>query len=88
MSNQLVTITVNPNALLPDNTQWKHRMKIPSASSNREYIVSQNKSTGGWGCSCPGWIIHRNCKHLKALGLPADGKRFDVRLQIASGAGR
>lgn len=52
---------------LPDKGQWTHRMEIRSQSSGRLYIVSKNKSTGVWGCSCPGWRTHRNCKHLREI---------------------
>jgi len=86
--NNLVTINVKSSALLPDNAQWKHRMQIKSESSGRVYVVSQNKASGGWGCSCPGWITHRTCKHLKALGLPSNLKPFEVRLQITGAAGK
>jgi hypothetical protein len=53
--------------LLPDNKEWKNRIEIKSETSNRLYVVAQNKKTNNWGCSCPGWIIHRKCKHLFAL---------------------
>jgi hypothetical protein len=49
---------------LPDNDQWQNRFEIHSESSSRIYVVSQNKKTQKWGCSCPGWIRHRKCKHL------------------------
>lgn len=57
---------------LEDNSQYTNRFEIASESSNRVYIVAQNKSTGEWSCSCPGWIIkksgkERTCKHLKTL---------------------
>jgi hypothetical protein len=53
--------------ILPDNAQWKNRFKIESESSNRLYVIAQNKSKGHWGCSCMGWIRNRKCKHLTAL---------------------
>lgn len=53
--------------VLPDNAGWKNRFEIKSASSNRLYTIAQRKTGGGWGCSCPGWIRHRTCKHLKAI---------------------
>lgn len=53
--------------VLEDNTQWKNRMRIRSASSSREYIVAQNKSNLEWGCSCMGWKRYRRCKHLTAM---------------------
>jgi len=49
---------------LPDNDQWTNRFEIRSESSNRVYIVAQNKKTGNWGCSCPGYLSKRKCKHL------------------------
>lgn len=57
---------------LEDNSSHTNRFEIASESSNRLYVVAQNKSTGEWQCSCPGWIIkkpgkERTCKHLQAL---------------------
>lgn len=49
---------------LPDNDQWQDRFEIHSESSNRVYIVARNKKSGKWGCSCPGYLAHRKCKHL------------------------
>lgn len=49
---------------LPDNALWENRFEVKSASSNRVYIVAMNKESGKWGCSCPGYKIHRTCKHL------------------------
>jgi hypothetical protein len=49
---------------LPDNALWKNRFEIHSESSDRVYIISQNKESGKYGCSCPGYCIHRKCKHL------------------------
>lgn len=54
---------------LPDNDQWGNRFEIESESSDRIYIVAQNKSTGVWGCSCPAWRTRRYCKHLRTLNL-------------------
>lgn len=50
----------------------RYRMKVPSESSNRMYLVSQNKESGEWQCSCPGWKFkkegkERHCKHLSAM---------------------
>jgi len=75
-----VSISVRSTDALPDNAQWKNRFEIKSSSSNRVYIVSQNIANGHMGCSCPGWRIHRNCKHLTALGLP--GYEQPVTLNI------
>lgn len=65
-------ISILRNAVaLPDNGQWTNRFEIRSASSNRVYVVAQNKATKKWGCSCPGYCIHRKCKHLvEGCGLP------------------
>lgn len=58
---------------LPDNDQWTNRFEIRSESSNRVYIVAQNKKTGNWGCSCPGYLSKRKCKHLvDGCGLSED----------------
>lgn len=62
-----------PNATaLEDNKTHTNRFEIPSESSNRIYVIAQNRGTGEWGCSCPAWIIkkagkERTCKHLRAL---------------------
>jgi len=63
MSNQISIVQKNSIAL-PSNAQWENRFEIRSESSNRVYIVAQNKKTGCWGCSCPGYLSHRRCKHL------------------------
>lgn len=49
---------------LPDKGCWTNRFEIYSESSNRVYVVAQNKDTGKWGCSCPGYCSKRKCKHL------------------------
>ncbi len=49
---------------LADNGQWTKRFEIKSETSNRLYIIACNKKTGKWGCSCPGYLRHRKCKHL------------------------
>lgn len=56
---------------LPDNQIWTNRLEIKSESSNRLYIIAQNKTKRHWACSCPGYRTRRKCKHLAALGLPA-----------------
>lgn len=53
--------------LLEDNAQWTNRLQIRSETSSRLYTVAQRKASGEWGCSCPGWVRNRNCKHLKAV---------------------
>lgn len=66
--------------MLPDNDQWENRFEIRSESSNRVYIVAQNIKRRHWGCSCPGYKIHRKCKHLEAIGLPAYEKPYEAKL--------
>lgn len=61
---------------LPDNDQWMNRFEIRSETSNRIYIISQNKSKKHWGCSCMAWKRYRYCKHLTAVGLPGHEKPF------------
>ena len=79
--NNLPTIYIKQSVTLPDNDQWTNRFEIKSESSNRLYIVSQNKSKRFWGCSCPGWKIHRKCKHLESMGLPSNERPYEARLQ-------
>ena len=56
---------------LPDSQIWTNRLEIKSESSNRLYIIAQNKTKRHWACSCPGYRTRRKCKHLATLGLPA-----------------
>ena len=77
----LPVLRVPSSDLLPNNDQWEHRFYIKSATSDRKYVVSQNKSKRHWGCSCPGWRTRRNCKHLEALGLPSYEKPYEVLLK-------
>lgn len=75
-----IQVTVRKNEVLPDNKLWKNRFEIHSETSDRVYIISQNKEKGHMGCSCPGWRRYRTCKHLQALGLP--GHEVPVTLNI------
>jgi len=64
-------LAIPPGATrLPDNDQWTNRFEVKSESSDRVYIIAQNKKKGHWGCSCPAWRTRRKCKHLRSLGLP------------------
>jgi len=76
-----ISIRVPNQSLLPDNDQWTNRFHIRSESSDRVYTVAQNKSGGWWGCNCMGWIRHKNCKHLRELGLP--GNHQPAQAQIS-----
>lgn len=68
MTDALVVIRRAGGMRLPDNGQWTNRFEIRSESSNRLYTIAQNKKTGQWGCSCPGYRRARHgvrkCKHL------------------------
>lgn len=65
---------------LPDSDQWVNRFEIKSESSDRVYVVSQNRAKRHWGCSCPGWRTRRTCKHLAAMALPAHERPYEVLL--------
>ena len=85
--NKLVLrVFIPEDRRLPDNAQWKNRFQIKSESSERLYTISQSKSGKFWGCSCPGWIRHKSCKHLSALGLPGHYTPFEATLPAASGS--
>ena len=62
--------------VLPDNDQWMNRFEVKSESSNRVYIIAQNKKKGHFGCSCPGYKRFRKCKHLESIGLPTHEEPF------------
>ena len=76
MSN--ITLYVPQHDRLPDNAQWQNRFEIRSESSDRIYIVAQNKAKRHWACSCPGYRRFRHCKHLAALALPAYEGPYEV----------
>jgi hypothetical protein len=59
---------------LPDGPLWCNRFEVKSESSDRIYVIAQNKSTELWGCSCPGYRTRRSCKHLQHLRLPMPAK--------------
>ncbi len=52
------------STLLDDSDKWMNRFQIRSGSSDRLYVIAQQRADGAWGCSCPGWTHHRKCKHL------------------------
>jgi len=76
-----ITLHIRQDVALPDNSQWTNRFKIGSESSDRVYVISQNKSKRFWGCSCPAWRVHRKCKHLEALGLPSYERPYEPRIE-------
>jgi hypothetical protein len=85
-------ITINgrdfEGQLLPEGKLWTNRFYIKSESSGRLYTIAQNKTGRFWGCDCPGWIGHKHCKHLTALGLPGDYKPFEAQIGAATTASK
>lgn len=73
-------IPVNAHRV-PDSPGWQNSIGVPSESSDALYVVSQRKTSKGWGCSCFGWRRHRHCKHLKSMSLPAGERPYEVQLK-------
>lgn len=68
MKNEITKLLESKGlTVLEDNAQWKNRFEIESETSNRVYIVAQNKNSGDFGCSCPAWRTRRTCKHLNVI---------------------
>lgn len=63
---------------LPDNKQWTNRFEVHSESSNRVYVIAQNKTGRWWACSCMGWIRYKRCKHLTCLCLPGHHQPYEI----------
>lgn len=80
MTMHLISRPSNSLAL-PDNDNYQNRFQIKSQSSGRIYLVAQHKTGLWWACSCPGWIRHKHCKHLEAIGLPGNNVPFEVRMK-------
>lgn len=64
---------------LPNGGAWTNRFEV---HTNNTYIISQSKNGRWWACGCRGWITHKNCKHLKALGLPGSFVPLEVKLEL------
>jgi len=73
-----ITLYIPPQDRLPENGQWINRFEIRSSSSNRVYVVAQNKTKRHWACSCPSYRTRRFCRHLAALSLPAGERPHEV----------
>ena len=81
MANEnLPVLRVPQDSVLEENAQWTNRMEIHSQTSDRVYIVAQNKVKRHWACSCPAWRRYRHCKHLAAMQLPCYEKPHEVKL--------
>jgi hypothetical protein len=79
MSN-LPKIYIASSLRLPDNDQWQLRFEVKSETSDRIYIISQNKKKKHWGCSCFAYRRYRKCKHLQAIGLPTNEVPYEAEL--------
>ena len=75
-------LIIQQKDVLPDNNLWTNRFEIHSQTSNRVYIVAQNKSKRHWACSCPSWRVRRYCKHLDCMRLPNYEKPHEITLQL------
>jgi hypothetical protein len=78
MTTNALTLRIPADDRLPDNAQWENRFNVRSESSNRLYVIAQNKAKRHWACSCPGWKRHRTCKHLQFLGLPSYERPMEI----------
>lgn len=76
----LPVLHISQDMVLPDTDQWQNRFQIHSESSNRVYVVAQHRKKRHWACSCPGWKIHRNCKHLRALQIPCKEQPYEANI--------
>lgn len=82
MATALTLHVPQGSQVLPDNAAYTNRFEVKSESSNAVYIIAQSKKGRWWSCECPGWRAHRNCRHLKAVGLPCGQVPFEARLGI------
>lgn len=80
MSENQIRLYVPKSDRLPDSDQWVNRFEIRSESSDRVYVVAQNKTKRHWACSCPAWRTRRACKHLRSMALPEHEKPHEVLL--------
>lgn len=82
MANDKLVLRVNvpQDRRLPDTATHVNRFQIKSESSDSLYTIAQSRSGGWWSCGCRGWIRHKNCKHLQALGLPGQHRPFEATL--------
>ena len=78
----LPVLRVDQKYLLPDNDQWTNRFHIKSETSNRLYVIAQNKKKRHWACSCPRFLLHgRSCKHLQHLQLPCHEQPHEIKIE-------
>lgn len=84
-NNALPVLRVPQSVMLPDNDQWQNRFEIHSETSNRVYVIAQNKKRRHWGCSCPSYRTRRRCKHLEEIGLPTHERPYEAKLEGGRG---
>ena len=70
-TNPMTIILAQGWQKLPDEGQWINRVKFQS-DSGRWYKLAQDRTARYWGCSCPGWVNRKSCKHVTMFGLPND----------------
>lgn len=74
----LPAIYIDKSLTLPSNAQWQNRFEARSETSDRIYIIAQNKKKKHWGCSCMGYRRYRKCKHLIAIKLPTNEVPYEA----------
>jgi hypothetical protein len=79
--NNLPVLHIDRSVMLPDGKDWQLRFEVKSESSDNLYTIAQNKKKKHWGCSCFGYRRTRNCKHLKAIGLPGNEVPYEARIE-------
>lgn len=80
-NKNIPVLRISSDVALPDNARYTNRFEIRSESSDRIYIVSQDKNKKHWCCSCMGWIRFRKCKHLEAIGLPNFEQPYEPKIE-------
>lgn len=88
-NNQTAIVPVMPTGMRkvePDDDRYVNKFHVNSASSDRVYRISYDRSPGAgwWICSCRGCIAHGHCKHLESIGLRPT-RRDIMQRRIADG---
>lgn len=73
-NNQTAIVPVMPTGMRkvePDDDRYVNKFHVNSASSDRVYRISYDRSPGAgwWICSCRSGISRGTCKHLTSIGL-------------------
>ncbi len=80
-NNSLPMLRVPQSIRLPDSDGWENRFEIHSETSNRIYVIAQNRKRRHWGCSCPSYRTRRRCKHLEEIGLPTNEVPYEALIR-------